>query len=193
MAAIQNFRRSISGFNREDVVQYIDYINKKHSTQVNQLKSEIQYQKEEIARLRAKPEVDPALESRLAEAERERAELQQQVASMQAEIAQLKAQLEQAQTTQAQLPSVNELEAYRRAERFERLANERVAQLYSQANAALERATADVAGTAEQVGQITDSVAAQLSQVQAILVQSKQAMQGTADAMKAIRPIDPEQ
>lgn len=188
MAAIQNFRRSISGFNREDVVQYIDYINKKHATQVNQLKSEIQEQKDELTKLRAKPDVDPELESRLEAAESQRDELQQQVAALQAEVAQLKAQLEKAQQ-----PSSGELEAYRRAERAERMAGERVAQLYSQANAVLERATAGIADTAAQVGQITDSVAGQLAQMQEILAQSKQTMQGTADAMMAIRPIDPQQ
>ena len=57
MSAPQNFRSAFNGFNREDVVRYLEYINTKHTTQVNQLNSEIDY-------LRARVETmqpDPAL------------------------------------------------------------------------------------------------------------------------------------
>jgi len=46
---VQNFRKSIGGFNREDVVQYIEFINNRHNTQVNQLKAELQTVKDELA------------------------------------------------------------------------------------------------------------------------------------------------
>ena len=42
MAAFQNFRSALNGFNREDVVRYIEFINNQHNTQVNQLHTEIQ-------------------------------------------------------------------------------------------------------------------------------------------------------
>ena len=40
MAEFQKFRSSLGGFNREDVVHYIEYINNKHAAQLNQLKNE---------------------------------------------------------------------------------------------------------------------------------------------------------
>ena len=42
MAAPQNFRSAFNGFNREDVVHYLEYINAKHTQLVNQLTSENQ-------------------------------------------------------------------------------------------------------------------------------------------------------
>ena len=37
MDAPQNFRTAINGFRREDVVRYLEYLNAKHMTEVNQL------------------------------------------------------------------------------------------------------------------------------------------------------------
>jgi len=42
MAAPQNFRNAFNGFNKEDVVQYLEYINTKHNNQVNQLTTEME-------------------------------------------------------------------------------------------------------------------------------------------------------
>ena len=41
MATPQNFRSAFNGFNREDVAHYLEYINSKHQSQVNQLTAEI--------------------------------------------------------------------------------------------------------------------------------------------------------
>ena len=40
MAAPQNFRSAFNGFNREDVVQYLEYIHAKYKTQIDQLTAE---------------------------------------------------------------------------------------------------------------------------------------------------------
>ena len=53
MAETYKFRGALSGFNRKDVVQYIEYLSTKHNNLVNQLKSENQALKEELAALRA--------------------------------------------------------------------------------------------------------------------------------------------
>ena len=224
MAAMQNFRKSLNGFNREDVVQYIEYINNKHNSQVNQLKTEIKNQKDELETLRARPEPDPTLEPRLEAAEQARDELQaerdaqaEQIATLEAEKADLekelatlretlaaskaeleaaKTQLQQAQNsleTQVKTPTVDELEAYRRAERVERLAGERVAQLYKQANQTLSNATACADDAAALLGRIADSVSEQLGEMQIVLAKSKQSIQDAAKDMGAIRPIDPEE
>ena len=46
MAAPQKFRSALNGFNREDVVRFIEYTNARHEAEVSQLK-------EELASLRA--------------------------------------------------------------------------------------------------------------------------------------------
>ena len=53
MAETYKFRGALSGFNRKDVVQYIEYLSSKHNNIVNQLKSENQALKEELAALRS--------------------------------------------------------------------------------------------------------------------------------------------
>ena len=85
----------------------------------------------------------------------ERDSLRAQVQELEARCAQLEQQLAaapetvsteaapaEASVTPAVVTASDELEAYRRAERAERIASDRVAQLYNQANGALADATA---------------------------------------------------
>ena len=53
MASFQNFRSAFNGFNREDVVRYLEMINNKHNAQVNQLNTEIQTLYADIENYRA--------------------------------------------------------------------------------------------------------------------------------------------
>ena len=50
MAQQQNFRSAFNGFNREDVVHYLEFINAKHNNQVNQLTAEAEELRQRIAR-----------------------------------------------------------------------------------------------------------------------------------------------
>ena len=179
MAAFQNFRGAVGGFNREDVVRYIEYINNKHSSQINQLNTEMQALQEELAQLRGKTDLSAQLEeanARIAQLERERDALAAQVEQM------------------ADRPQTDsELEAYRRAERAERIAADRVAQLYQQANGALADATAKADDTATQVGQLTDDLMVRLQQLQGVLSSGGNAMRDAAAALFAIRPAAPDE
>ena len=112
MSDIQKFRKAVNGFNRQDVVGYIEYLNNKHRSEINQLQNQLQ--------VATRPIEDNGLK-----AENE---------ALKQEIALLKAQLADAQAKPAAEPTVTpvgpscteqELEAYRRAERAERLAIER--------------------------------------------------------------------
>ena len=174
MAAFQNFRGAVGGFNREDVVRYIEYINNKHSSQINQLNTEMQALQEELAQLRGKADLSAQLEeanARITQLEQERDALAAQVEQM----------ADRPQTE-------NELEAYRRAERAERIAADRVAQLYNQANGALADATAKADDTATQVTELTDALMVQLQQLQTVLSSGGNSMRDAAAALFAIRP-----
>ena len=50
MAAFQNFRSALNGFNREDVVRYIEFINNQHNAQVAQLNTQLQNAQEALAK-----------------------------------------------------------------------------------------------------------------------------------------------
>lgn len=56
MAEHQNFRTALAGFNREDVVRYIEYLNTTHAAEIAQLNSELEY-------LRSRVQEMPAAES----------------------------------------------------------------------------------------------------------------------------------
>ena len=198
MAAPQNFRSAFNGFNREDVVHYLEYINAKHTQLVNQLTSENQ----ELRAAADKPVVE------------DQSEL---VASLQAQVAELSAQLEEEKNRCAELTgklevletrcqelesqgevaapaetisvlATEELEAYRRAERIEREARERSELVYFQANSVLTEASAKVDTIANDITDMADQVMRQLTQLQISVSSSKQALQDAASIMGTIRP-----
>ena len=159
MAGIQNFRTALAGFNREDVVRYIEYMNNQHNSQIQQLNTQLQTAQEALEKGNAVPQGEADL----------RAELDAALARC----AELEAQLEQSGNS--------ELETYRRAEKAERLARERAAQIYTQANAVLADATVKAESAAEGMRTVIEQAAAQLEQ-------SKQDLQDAVAAMYAIRP-----
>ena len=163
MAGIQNFRISLRGFNREDVVSYIEYINNQHNAQITQLNTQLQNANEALARALAQPRA---------------AELEEQVQLLEARCAELEAQLA---AKDAPEKTEDELEAYRRAERAERNAKERAAQIYGQANAVL----ADVTVRTEEAA---ETMKALISQVAQQLQVTEEQLDGAVSALYAIRP-----
>lgn len=158
MASIQNFRSALGGFNRQDVVRYIEYLNNQHKSEIEQLNTQLQTAQEALSR--ANGCADP--------------ELQQKLEAAEARCAQLEAQLG--------VPSEgDELETYRRAERAERLARERASQLYNQSNAVLADATLKLEAAADGFNAASTQLAQQLEK-------SRQELQEAVAAMYAIRP-----
>lgn len=172
MAGFQNFRSALSGFNREDVVRYIEYINNKHKTELEQLNNQLQAVRQELSR--AKGEDTSAIKQQLAEA-------QERCAQLEAQLAQASQQKQEAAQPQVQEKSCDELEAYRRAERAERLAKDRAAQIYAQANAALAEATVKVEAASDELAAVAEQMAEKVQL-------TKKQLQDAATAMYAIRP-----
>lgn len=186
MASVQNFRSAWGGFNREDVVHYIEYLNSKHTGALNQLESDNQTLADELAALREKPD----LTEECTQLREENQELHAQVAELSAKIEELTQQLEEAQ--QFTPLADEELEAYRRAEKAERTARERARQIYCQATGALADATTQVDDAAEHFKILSQRIGEQLSELQATVERSKNALQGAAATMYTIRPTDNE-
>ena len=162
MAGVQNFRSALGGFNRHDVVNYIEYMNNKHNSELEQLNTQLQTAQEALAQAKDNSELLAKLEA----AEARCAELEEQLASG--------GQLVVASED-------NELETYRRAERAERLARDRAAQIYAQANAALADATVKVEA-------ISDGMSALTEQFNAQLQDGKKQLQEAVASLYAIRP-----
>ena len=162
MALNQQFRSAFRGFNREDVVQYIDYLNNHYSAQIEHLREQLQ----------AGPAPDAYMQARLDAAEARCAQLEEQLAELQA-------------AAPAAAPvassSQEELEAYRRAESAERQARERAQQIYIRANAVLAEVTLKAESASAQVAASADQVAAKLQE-------ARTAFDDAVAALYAIRP-----
>ena len=187
MATQMNFRSAFNGFNREDVVHYIEFLNSKHATDLNQLNAELEYLRSKQPE-QAAPKADDTVEqqaARIRELFDRCAALEQELEAAKAENARLAAQVQQ---DTARSRQEDELEAYRRAERTERYARERADSLYRQANGALADATVKVDEAAQQFSQMTDSIVAQLSDLQNAVAGSKQALRDAAATLYSIRP-----
>lgn len=85
-------------------------------------------------------------------------------------------------------PTEDELEVYRRAERTERMARERAAQIYAQANAVLSDAALQVDAAAEQISTVIDQVTEQLQNARETVGSTKTVLQDATSALYAIRP-----
>lgn len=186
MASVQNFRSAFHGFNREDVVHYIQFLNNKYNTSLKQLQAENQTLTEEVEALRAKPDLTEEVEALRADKDA----LQAQLEELTAQIAALQTQLEN--TTQPAPLSDEELEAYRRAEKAERTARERARQIYCQATGALADATAQVDDAAEHFTILSQRISSQLAELQGTVEHSKNALQGAAATLYAIAPAEGE-
>jgi chromosome segregation ATPase len=197
MAAPQNFRSAFNGFNREDVVHYLEYINTKHNNQVSQLTAENQ----ELRAAAQQPTEDQS--ELVASLQAQCDELTAQLEAERSRIAELTGQLEALQTRCQELESQagtavpaetisvlasEELEAYRRAERIEREAKERAELVYFQANGVLTEATGKVESISTDITDMADQVMRQLTQLQMAVSSSKQALQDASSIMNTIRP-----
>jgi len=163
MAGMQNFRSAFHGFNREDVVSYIEYINNQHNAQVAQLNTQLQNANEALAKALAQPK---------------NTELEEKIQALEARCKELEEQLAAQPMPEK---TDDELEAYRRAERAERSAKDRAAQIYDKANAVL----ADVTVRTEEAAAAMKELIAQVADR---LQLTEQELQGAVSALYAIRP-----
>lgn len=195
MAIPLNFRSAIGGFHREDVVHYIEYMNSKHTTQINQLMAETEELRGKLAQASAVPDLSEEvarLNALLEEADARFVQLQQEKEQLAIERDEAHAQVEQLKREQAdaaarQLAAM-ELEAYRRAEQAERNAKARAEQIYQQATGTLAQATTQVDTAASRFRQIAEQVGNQMTQLQLAVDSSKNALLDAATTMYSIRP-----
>ncbi len=165
MTSSYSFRSALNGFNREDVVHYLEYINTKNANQIAQLEGE-------ISRL----QTGESWKNRVAELEKENADLRLELETL------------KLQKPEIVRSSDEELEAYRRAERMERQARERAEQLRQKANGILADTGVKLDASANQIASLADRTAQQLQTLQQALIGSKTALQEASVALRTIRP-----
>ena len=176
MAAPHNFRSAFNGFNREDVVRYLEYINGKHASQINQLTSEADYLR---ARLEGMADVSAL--------EQERDELRAQLEALQARCVELESRCDREKVQEDYSPA-RELETYRRAERTERMARERAELVYHQTNSVLAETLFRVDALSNEVCPKAEQALEQLEQLRTLVEAGKAALQEAVSVMSALRP-----
>ena len=173
MSDIQKFRKAVNGFNRHDVVTYIEYLNNKHRSEINQLQNQLQAATRPV----------------------EDAGIREENQALKLEIDQLKAQLAEAQqpVTEAVTPvgpscTEQELEAYRRAERAERLAMERARATSQQAKGILADATAQIQISATQLEEAAKNMATQMEVYKNAVLSAGNILTDTAASLGTVCP-----
>ena len=209
----QTFRSAFNGFHREDVVNHIAYMTTKHETLVNQLRSEADALRTELAELQSRMDEDSAAQDRVSELEqtvadrdaelasvREELEAANQLLNEQAEqMAALREELEEAKEAAAKPAAIeksanhwDELRAYRRAETAERQAKERVNDLYDCANTALRGAGSTLADTNAAFEALAEKFRADLVELMNAIETGKNALGAAADTLDTLRPEETE-
>ena len=215
----RNFRSAFNGFNREDVVRYIEYVNAQHAAQINEMNAELEFLRSKLA---APAELDFAIVKRLddyaeqvsilearcdtleqerdaaiaekeaaAQAECKDTELEEKCRELEARCEALTQERDAAiaeKETAVAIQAGAELEAYRRAERTERVARERAEQVYHRVNGVLSDATAKVDQATSQIGDMSEEFLARLDALRAAVESSRQALNDAAQTMYALRP-----
>ena len=191
-----NFRSSLHGFNRQDVANYLEYLNNRHAAQVNQLNTDL----EALRRQAEAPAEDPqraALETRcqeleqqlsIARQERDEALAQKEAVEQKLEAAQRDREEALLRSSGEKLVANRELEAYRRAERTERVARERAEQVYSETGAVLTQASNRIEAALRQMTGISQQVTGQLDTLQTAIASSRLALQDAAQTIDKLKP-----
>ena len=191
-----NFRSSLHGFNRQDVANYLEYLNNRHAAQVNQLNTDL----EALRRQAEAPAEDPQraaletrcqeLEQQLAAARKERDEAlaQKEAVEQKLEAAQRDREEALLRSSGEKLDANRELEAYRRAERTERVARERAEQVYSETGTVLTQASTRIEAALRQMTGISQQVTGQLDTLQTAIASSRLALQDAAQTIDKLKP-----
>lgn len=149
------------------------------------------------ARLEVEKQRNAELEAALAASAQRIAELESLLGTAQLRNNDLKAQLEQNQSKAQPAEAVaapvvtpdleaQELAAYRRAERVERMAHARARDIALQANGVLHDATARVDEDAVELSELFEALGAQLDRLRDRMIASKSTLHDAATAMRAI-------
>lgn len=183
-ASTETFRTALHGFNRTDVVQFIQKNTMEHEKELRLLREENAQIQQELDTLRS-----DAARLRLINADltNELEALRQAQAAVPAQ-PELDAPLPPVTTVAAAAPSdfnEQELAAYRRAELVERMARERAAASVARMNTAFSQANAKLTLTNQDLSTLLDTFRADYEQLQQIIGTVQGIFQESSESLKA--------
>ena len=193
MAAAENFRSALHGFNRTDVVQFIQQQTLAHEKALRQQKEETERLQNALEEARKEVERLTALNEELTEKlEEAEAEAQQEEEPSPALDAPMEPVVSVAKTAPSDFNEM-ELAAYRRAEMTERMARERaeaasdrMKTIFSQADEKLEITQQDVSTLVETFRHDFEQLQQVLNTAQDIVSESSTNLKAAADVTDEI-------
>lgn len=168
----QKFRSALNGFNREDVVQFIQSITARHDRELSDLK-------EENTRLQT------ALDKSSGDGET----LRQRISELEAQLAEATAALDAATAPQPEPEKpdwdAQELAAYRRAEEVERQSRERARQLHRELTGLVADASVQMEEANGNLDQAMAQIQADLTRLQSAMAAGKKVLNDTGCSLRA--------
>ncbi len=177
MAETQTFRSAFNGFNRKDVVSYIELLNNRHTSERNQLNTQLQLLREALDRAQADAAREQAVAEALHASDAERQHLEQELAALREDYSALR----ETSAQQAQAAGL----ANQKSEQERQEAVDRANRLYDTANGALSDATAQVDSASAQVSQLMTQITLSLEALQSAVRESRQVLEDTAADLSA--------
>ncbi len=174
----QKFRSALNGFNREDVVQFIQSLTARHDRDLSDLK-------EENARL----------QSALDKANAESDALRQRISELEIQLAEANESLEAATAPQSEPEKpdwgAQELAAYRRAEEVERQSRERAKQLHRELTGLVADASVQMDEANEALSEAMAQLTEDLTRLQTAMAAGKKVLNDTSCSLRASGGEDP--
>ena len=162
-----SFRSSLHGFNRADVIDFLEKLSASHETELRERDEELRILREELADAKSSLE--------LAQTEIDLFRIGEETAPEEAPVPQ--------QDEPEQSDPNRELEAYRRAERYEREAKARAEKLCSDASDAGRQAGVQLEDRQAKMYSATDALSADFAALQAAVSEMLGEMSNTRDRL----------
>lgn len=191
----QNFRFAFNGFNRSDVVNYLEFLNRKHSEQINQLTLDNEMLRQQLNAEQTFADSSDEIEKLRAQLEA----LTQERDALMCRVISLESKLSEQPAAPAPNPGVSsadaaadlydpmqELEIYRRAERAEREAKERAEKIRNSAEEFVQLAITKAQSAAETYDDAARQTNARLNALLTSVDDGRQAMLSAVEQLRKI-------
>ena len=168
----QRFRSALNGFNREDVVQFIQSLTARHDRDLSDLKEE-----------------NTRLQADLDKSELEADTLRQRISELETQVAEANAALEAAAAPQPEPErpdwDAQELAAYRRAEEVERQSRERAKQLHRELTGLVADASVQMEEANDALSEAMAQITEDLTRLQTAMAAGKKVLNDTGWSLRA--------
>ena len=161
-----SFRSALNGFHRGDVISFLEALTLKHASELEEKTEALRLVREEVEQLR-----------------QENLRLQQSAEAVCTEN-EAPAEEKLCQDSSSADVQEQELEAYRRAERYEREARLRAGKIYGDVSAAVESAGAQLCEQEKYLTSVSATISSDIAALQAAMGDIRIQLNATRDRMK---------